>query len=92
LLVNWTVAFSQETGAGDPGRAARAVADRLSHDGLMLWEAGGVPVAMAIPISNALYKRLAYRPMGDRVELSLAPGKGHRSDVTGALGAPSKTS
>ena len=26
LLVDWTVAFSQETGAGDPGRAARAVA------------------------------------------------------------------
>ena len=47
LLVDWTVAFSQETGAGDPGRAARAVADRLSHDGLMLRETGGVPVAMA---------------------------------------------
>ena len=127
------------------GRAARAVADRLSHDGLMLRETGGVPVAMAgvtrevagvvrvlsvytppayrrrgyggavttavsraaltagavavllftdlaNPISNALYQRLGYRPMGDRVELSLTPGKGHRSDVTGALGAPSETS
>jgi predicted GNAT family acetyltransferase len=145
LLVDWTVAFSQETGAGDPGRAARAVADRLSHDGLMLWETGGVPVAMAgltrevagvvrvlsvytlpthrrrgyggavttavsqaaltagasavllftdlaNPTSNALYQRLGYRPIGDRVELTLTPGKSHESDVTGESGATSQTS
>jgi predicted GNAT family acetyltransferase len=145
LLVDWTVAFSQETGASDPGRAARAVADRLSHDGLMLWEIGGVPVAMAgltrevagvvrvlsvytppahrrrgyggavtttvsraalaagvsavllftdlaNPTTNALYQRLGYRPIGDRVEVSLTPGKGHRSDVTGDSRATSKTS
>lgn len=124
LLVDWNVAFSREIGAGYPGRAERAVADRLSHDGLMLWETGGLPVAMAgvtrevagvvrvlsvytppahrrrgyggavttavsrsalaagasavvlftdlaNPTSNALYQRLGYRPIGDRVALDL---------------------
>ena len=138
LLVDWTVAFSQETGAGDPGRAARAVADRLSHDGLMLWETDGVPVAtagltrevagvvrvlsvytppahrrrgyggavttavsrtalaagalavllftdLANPTSNALYQRLGYQPMGDRVELTLTPGKAPRVRCHGRL-------
>ncbi len=99
--------------------------DRLSYGGLMLWESGGVPVAMAgltraaagvarigpvytppgergrgyggaatvavsqaalergaeqvvlftdlaNPTSNALYKRLAYRPLEDSVVLSFA--------------------
>jgi RimJ/RimL family protein N-acetyltransferase len=47
LLIDWHEAFRQEaTGAG-PEDSARIVADRLSHAGLMLWEVGGEPVAMA---------------------------------------------
>jgi GNAT superfamily N-acetyltransferase len=130
LLIEWLVAFGQEAGtfADD---AARTVDDRLSHDGLTLWEAGGAPVAMAgntlevagvvrigpvytppgdrrrgyggavtaavsqaaldagasavvlftdlaNPTSNALYRRLGYRPVCDRVLLQLA-----RPDATG---------
>ena len=124
LLVDWSAAFARETGAGDPGRAERAVDDRLSHRGFMLWESAGEPVALAgltrevagvvrvldvytppthrrrgyggaitvavsraalaagasavvlftdlaNPTSNALYQRLGYRPIGDRVVLDL---------------------
>jgi RimJ/RimL family protein N-acetyltransferase len=142
LLIEWFVAFGQEAGtfAGD---AARTVDDRLSHDGLTLWEASGLPVAMAgstrevagvvrigpvytppahrqrgyggavtaaatraaldagasevvlftdlaNPTSNALYQRLGYRPVADRVVLRLAPDSGSatesqaRCDVCGA--------
>ncbi|HSR86135.1 MAG TPA: GNAT family N-acetyltransferase [Streptosporangiaceae bacterium] len=145
LLVDWTVAFVRETGAGRAERAARAVDDRLGHHGVMLWETGGEPVAMAAltreiagvvrvmsvytppahrrrgyggavttavsqaalaagaaavvlftdlanPTSNALYQRLGYRPIGDRVELDLTAGEGTRANVTGATGASSEKS
>jgi RimJ/RimL family protein N-acetyltransferase len=139
LLIDWLVAFGQE--AGTFADAPRTVDDRLSHDGLTLWEAGGSPVAMAgstrevagvvrigpvytlpehrqrgyggavtvaasqaaldagasavvlftdlaNPTSNALYPRLGYRPVGDRVLLQLVPdgdagaGRLVRRDVT----------
>jgi GNAT superfamily N-acetyltransferase len=128
LLVDWHAAFAAESGSGG-GNLRRTVADRLSYGGLMFWEAGGAPVAMAgltrnvagvvrvgavytppehrrrgyggavttavsqaaldagaaevvlftdlaNPTSNALYQRLGYRPISDRVQLLLL-------DVTG---------
>jgi GNAT superfamily N-acetyltransferase len=46
LLIEWHEAFGREAGTvGDD--AARMVDDRLSHDGLTVWETGGSPVAMA---------------------------------------------
>lgn len=134
LLVDWHVAFGAESGSGG-GDPRRTVTDRLSHRGYLLWEADGVPVAMAglsrnvcgvvrvqavytppehrrrgyggavttsvtqaaldagaadvvlftdlaNPTSNALYQRLGYRPVGDRVQLDLP-------DVTDRSRAPS---
>ena len=122
LLAGWHAAFGAETGTG--GDPQRSVEDRLSHGGLMIWEADGQPVAMAgctrnvagvirvvdvytkpehrqrgyggaittavtraalddgaadvvlftdlaNPTSNALYGRLGYRPVGERVLLRL---------------------
>lgn len=122
LVTDWFVAFAEE--AGDLGGVpARHATDRLSHGGLTLWEADGVPVAMAgrtrpaagivrvgpvytpaeqrrrgyggavtvavtqaalddgadavvlftdlaNPASNALYPRLGYRPVTDRLVLT----------------------
>jgi GNAT superfamily N-acetyltransferase len=141
LLIEWLTAFGQEAGTFAEN-AARTVDDRLSHAGLTLWEAGGLPVAMAgstrevagviriapvytvpahrqrgyggavtaavsqaaldagasavvlftdlaNPTSNALYQRLGYRPVADRVVLRLAPdggagaGSHAGSDATG---------
>jgi GNAT superfamily N-acetyltransferase len=141
LLVSWHSAFGAESGAGgeDP---ARLVTDRLSHSGLMIWEAAGRPVAMAgltrkvagvvrvasvytlpghrqrgyggaittavsqaaldsgaaevvlftditNPTSNALYQRLGYQPVGDRVLLGLEPAASRQPDVTARPGASS---
>ena len=46
LLVPWHDAFVAETGVQSRDSRA-AVKDRLSYDGLLLWEADGQPVAMA---------------------------------------------
>jgi ribosomal protein S18 acetylase RimI-like enzyme len=136
LLVDWHQAFGRETGGPVAENAERTVADRLSHDGLMLWEADGLAVAMAAmsrnlagvvrvtcvytppehrrrgygggvtttvsqaakdagaedvvlftdlanPTSNALYQRLGYRPVEDRVVLGLEPAESLQPDVTG---------
>ncbi|MGH3300747.1 MAG: GNAT family N-acetyltransferase [Streptosporangiaceae bacterium] len=138
LLVSWSDAFLVEAGGAGPGNSRQIVADRLSHDGLTLWETGGEPVAMASltrivagvarvigvytpparrrrgyagavtaavsraalaagatgvvlytdlanPTSNALYQRLGYRPVADRVLLRLTTGP----DVTAAGGKSS---
>jgi RimJ/RimL family protein N-acetyltransferase len=138
LLVDWFEAFRLEALGGGPGDSRKAVADGLSHDGLMLWETGGEPVAMAgltrivagvarvarvytpparrrhgyaggvttaisraalaagarsvvlftdlaNPTSNALYQRLGYRPVDDRVLMRLTTGP----DVTGEDAAAS---
>ena len=127
LLVDWFEAFRFEALSGGPEDSRQAVADGLSHHGLMLWEADGEPVAMAglsrivagvarvtgvytpprhrrhgyaggvttaisgaalaagadrvvlftdlaNPTSNALYQRLGYRPVGDRLLLRLTVG------------------
>jgi RimJ/RimL family protein N-acetyltransferase len=136
LLIEWHLAFGREAHAGAPENAGRTVDDRLSHAGLRLWEAEGVPVAMAgstrevagvvriagvytvpvyrqrgyggavtaqasqaaldagasavvlftdlaNPTSNALYQRIGYRPVCDRVLLHLEP------DVTAQVPTPS---
>jgi len=126
LLVGWHDAFARDADT-ILGESDRIVADRLSHGGLMLWEVGGQPAAMAgttrpvggvvrvngvytpaehrrrgygaaitaavtqaaqaagatevvlftdlaNPTSNAIYQRLGYRPVEDRVLLELTPG------------------
>ncbi len=141
LLVDWHQAFRAEAEAAGPEHSSRVVADQLSHDGLMLWEAGGEPVAMAgltrtvagvarvtgvytppahrrhgyaagvtaassraalaagarsvvlftdlaNPTSNALYQRLGYRPVLDRVLLRVAAG----ANVTAEARTPSSRS
>jgi RimJ/RimL family protein N-acetyltransferase len=143
LLVRWHADFAAEATEAviNPDRI---VSDRLSHDGLMLWETDGQPVAMAgltravagvtrvasvytppalrrrgyggaitaavtqaaltagaaevvlftdvaNPTSNALYQRLGYRPIEDRVLLALASEARSQRDVTAAAprqGAP----
>jgi len=127
LLAGWFDAFAREI--GDPPRHDyHAVVDeRLGYGGIMVWEAGGAPVSVAVltrvvagmvrvgsvytppalrgrgyagaataaasqaaldagvrevvlytdlanPTSNALYQRLGYRPVEDRVILSFEPG------------------
>jgi RimJ/RimL family protein N-acetyltransferase len=144
LLIEWHGAFFREARAGAAENPGRHVDDRLSHSGLTLWEAEGVPVAMAgstpevagvvriagvytppqhrrhgyggavtavasqaaldagasalvlftdlaNPTSNALYQRLGYRPVSDRVQLQLTPdgGAGAGPDVTAHAPAPS---
>ena len=138
MLVDWNAAFLGEAEGASPEDSRRLVADRLSHDGLMLWETDGRPVSMASvtrlvagvarvagvytppahrrlgyaggvtaaisraalqagassvvlftrlanPTSNALYQRLGYRPVEDRVLLRLAAGR----DVTAEGGTRS---
>jgi RimJ/RimL family protein N-acetyltransferase len=46
----------------------------------------------ANPTSNALYQRLGYRPVEDRVVLDLEPGPAEQRDVTSADGASSERS
>jgi GNAT superfamily N-acetyltransferase len=122
LLINWFEAFSRDVGEPEMDHEP-AVDDRLSYDGLTLWEKDGQPVSLAgvtrtvagmvrvgpvytppelrgrgyaggvtstvsqaaldagttdvllytdlaNPTSNALYQRLGYRPVEDRVMLS----------------------
>jgi len=45
LLVGWHDAFRLEADGAGPEDARRTVAERLGYAGLMLWEAGGEPVA-----------------------------------------------
>lgn len=46
LLCAWMADFATETG-DSPGPLPAAVDDELSYGGLTLWEAGGIPVAVA---------------------------------------------
>ncbi|MBM2619124.1 GNAT family N-acetyltransferase [Actinoplanes sp. LDG1-06] len=120
LVQGWLLAFHDEIGERRPADPAAAVDDRVAYGGVLLWEDGGQPVAMAMcsqpeagmvrvqivytppvrrgrgyggavtvvatqaaldsgardvvlntdlanPTSNALYQRLGYRPVEDRV-------------------------
>jgi GNAT superfamily N-acetyltransferase len=46
LLTDWMAAYAAETG-DDVGDPARTIVTKLSYGGLLLWEDGGVPVALA---------------------------------------------
>ena len=63
------------------GGAVTAVASRAALD------AGAAAVVLftdrANPTSNALYQRLGYRPVADRVVLQLMPGASAAADTTG---------
>jgi len=136
LLIHWHDAFGAEAHGAIHEDAEATVTDRLSHRGLVLWETGGEPVAMAgltravagvvrvgavytppehrrrgyggaittaasqaaldsgavavvlftdlaNPTSNALYQRLGYRPVGDRLVLDLSASDQSEPDVTG---------
>lgn len=125
LLLRWHEEFQREAEGGGRDDVRRSVAERLGYAGLLLWEAGGKPVAMAgltrivagvarvtgvytapdqrrrgyggaitaaasqvalargaaevvlftdlsNPTSNALYQRLGYRSVEDRVVLELS--------------------
>jgi predicted GNAT family acetyltransferase len=47
LLVAWMTAFQAEIGEAGSRDVEQAVDDKLSHDGLILWEVDGSPVSMA---------------------------------------------
>jgi RimJ/RimL family protein N-acetyltransferase len=142
LLIAWHDAFGAEAHGAVRENAVELVTDRLSHGGLMLWETGGEPVAMAgitrtvagvariagvytppvhrrrgygggittaasraalaagasqvvlftdlaNPTSNALYQRLGFEPVEDRVLLDLLAGADARPGVTGEPAEPS---
>jgi RimJ/RimL family protein N-acetyltransferase len=125
-LIEWSAAFTAEIGDPPGQDHAAAVDDKLSHGGIMIWEAAGALASIAAitrvvtrtarvssvytppalrgrgyaggattaatqaaleagaaevvlytdlanPTSNALYQRLGYRPVEDRVALSFAP-------------------
>jgi hypothetical protein len=125
LLISWLDAFHVEIGEAPDRDHAELVDDKLSHDGLTLWEIDGSPVSMAgasrleagmirvaavytpkhlrgrgyagasttavsraaldagaddvvlftdlaNPTSNALYQRLGYRPIEDRVVMEFS--------------------
>jgi GNAT superfamily N-acetyltransferase len=68
LLSDWFLAFADETGERG-GVSGRDVADRLSYGGLTLWEAGGIPVALAgrtRPAAGVIRVGPVYTPPGQR--------------------------
>jgi predicted GNAT family acetyltransferase len=134
LLIEWFGAFTREVREPDTQDHAAAADERLSYGGIVVWEAGGVPVSiagmtrivggmarvgpvytppalrgrgyaagatvavsqaaldagatdvvlytdLANPTSNALYQRLGYRPVEDRLVLSF-----DRAAKAGGLG------
>lgn len=46
LVRTWFVAFEEEAG-GAGGVSSRLIDDRIGYGGILLWEAGGVPVSLA---------------------------------------------
>jgi len=80
LLENWFAAFSHEVGGTEPPLPG-AVADRISHGGLMLWEVGGIPVSFAgltRPVGGTVRIGPVYTPPGYR-------GHGYGGAVTAAV-------
>ena len=81
LLTDWFTAFADEVhemGGGE--EQARAVRDKLSHDGILLWEAGGLPVAIA-GVTRQVAGMLRVAPVYTPPELR---GRGYASAVTAA--------
>ncbi|MFI0815527.1 GNAT family N-acetyltransferase [Streptomyces sp. NPDC021098] len=81
LLLSWYAAFGRDTGALPEGEVARAVDDRLSHHGALLWEVDGEPVATAAvsrTIADTVRVSLVYTPPEWR-------GHGYGGAVTAAV-------
>jgi predicted GNAT family acetyltransferase len=123
LVLAWHRAFAREIQGAEGRNPVRLIEDKIAYGGVVLWEAGGAPVAMAArtaivsgmariapvytppehrrrgygaaataaltqwtldagahdvvlftdlanPTSNAIYQRLGYRPLTDRLHLS----------------------
>ena len=69
LLIDWHAAFGAETHGPVHEDAEGTVTDRLSHDGLMLWEVDGEPVAMAgltRAVAAVIRVSAVYTPPGQR--------------------------
>lgn len=82
LLTGWFTAFADEVhdaGAGDDHAAA--VRDKLSHGGVLVWEAGGLPVSIA-GVSRQVAGMLRVGPVYTPPELR---GHGYASAVTAAV-------
>jgi predicted GNAT family acetyltransferase len=80
VLEEWYAAFGREINdvAGPP---ADAIAERLSYGGLMVWEAGGLPVSMAghvRPAAGVVRIAPVYTPAPFR-------GRGYGAAVTSAV-------
>jgi GNAT superfamily N-acetyltransferase len=83
LLTRWFTAFADEVHDTDPGEGqAAAVRDKLSHGGVLLWEAGGRPVAVA-GVSRQVAETLRVGPVYTPPELR---GRGYASAVTAEAG------
>ena len=82
LLTDWFTAFAREThNPADRADQAAAITDRLSYQGLTLWEANGEPVSLAgVSRQVAGMVRVApvYTPPDRR-------GHGYASAVTAAV-------
>ena len=68
LLITWLTDFSVETG-DSPGPPPGTVDDELSYGGLTLWEADGIPVAVAgvkRPAAGVVRVGPVYTPPGQR--------------------------
>jgi len=79
LATDWFTAFADEVRDAE-ARAdiAAAVRDKLSHQGILLWEAGGVPVSMAC-VTRQVVGMIRVGPVYTPPELR---GRGYASAVT----------
>jgi len=87
LLLSWYEAFGRDTGALPEDEAARAVDDRLSHHGALLWEVDGEPVATAAvsrTVAATVRVSLVYTPPELR-------GHGYAGAVTAAVSRAART-
>jgi GNAT superfamily N-acetyltransferase len=85
LLTGWFTAFADEVHEADEADAgqeqAAAVRDKLSHGGILVWEAGGRPVSIA-GVTRQVAGMLRIGPVYTPPELR---GHGYASAVTAAV-------
>jgi GNAT superfamily N-acetyltransferase len=86
LMCRWYQAFLDELGEPD-GDVAGAVDDRMSYDGIMVWEVDGAPVSMAAhtrPVAGVARVGPVYTPPDAR-------RNGYAAGVTEAISARAQT-
>jgi GNAT superfamily N-acetyltransferase len=82
LLADWFAAFADEALESDAGEDhAVAVRDRLSHDGILIWEAAGRPVSIA-GVSRQVAGMVRVGPVYTPPR---ARGRGYASALTAAV-------